>query len=155
MKYGKFVGKTFKAFDNTELEKFKSIINDVFCSVGKVSLWHVDKNSTCSAFYKIKLDNPIKKTGGKSYAYNVNNLTIMITKEEGRLEEGMFNYVGEPFIQYSIKCYTDGKYHIYKKRHENDWVFEGKNHYNYDTEIPDFIPDLTNWKWNVLNGIDS
>ena len=65
MKYGKFVGKTFKAFDNTELEKFKSIINDVFCSVGKVSLWHVDKNSTCSAFYKIKLDNPIKKTALK------------------------------------------------------------------------------------------
>ena len=63
-------------------------------------------------------------------------------------------YEGEPFIQYSIKCWTNGKYHTYKRQYRNDGVFEGKNHYFYDTDIREFQLELAQWKANVMGGID-
>jgi hypothetical protein len=78
----------------------------------------------------------------------------MVVKSEGRIEVGLRSYVGEPFIQYSIKCWTDGKYHEYRRQYRNDYNFEGKDHYFYDTEITDFQTELNTWKRNIFNGID-
>ena len=158
-KFGKFVGKKFMAFDDTELKALEKTINSVFKSVGTVKLESVDTDGVCSAIFKIvlndkdKLDKVADKNHKGNYAYGISELTIMACKHEGRLEKSIGVYEGEPFIQYDLKAWTNGKYHEYRKHHEHDWKFEGKNHYAYDTEINEFEGDLRSWGNNVWWGI--
>lgn len=155
-KFGKFVGLNNKVFDSNELDLFRETIDNSFGDVGLTSL--VESNNDGVAFFKVELNDSKKKidniTKRGTFAYNVSNLKFMVEKSEGKIEVGLRNYVGEPFIQYSIKCWTDGKYHEYRKQYRNDCVFEGKDHYFYDTEIKNFQTELNAWKRNVFNGID-
>lgn len=155
-KFGKFVGFNGKAFNSNELDLFRETIDNVFGNVGLTSFVESDNDGV--AFFKVELNDSKKKiasiTKKGDFAYNVSNFKFMVVKSEGKIEEGLRNYVGEPFIQYSINCWTDGKYHEYRKQYRNDCVFEGKDHYFYDTEIQDFQTELNAWKRNVFNGID-
>ena len=142
-KFGKFVGLNRKVFDSNELSLFRETIDNVFGDIGLTSLVKSDDDGFASN---------IAKRG--DFAYNVSNFKFMVVKSEGRIEVGLRSYVGEPFIQYSIKCWTDGKYHEYRRQYRNDYNFEGKDHYFYDTEITDFQTELNTWKRNIFNGID-
>jgi hypothetical protein len=159
-KFGKFVGKEFKAFNDNELKSFENVIKTVFGSVGTVRLESVDNESVCSAVFKVALNDneKIGKVADRNhkgnYAYGITELTFMAFKHEGQLEKSIGVYEGEKFIQYDLKAWTNGKYHEYRRRHENDFKFEGKNHYAYDTEINGFESDLRNWGNNVWWGID-
>lgn len=155
-KFGKFVGLNRKAFDMFEAARFRELFTNVFGDIGSI---HCDGYSDVGiGFFTVKLNNckekipNINKKG--DFAYNVSKLEFMLTKSEGRIEVGFKTYYGDPFIQYSINCWTNGKYHEYRKQYRNDYNFEGKDHYFYDTKISDFQTDLTTWKWHVFNGID-
>ena len=157
-KYGKFVGKDFEVFNSMEIENLTNVIKRVFNDVGVVSLKRVDDTSPCSAIFEIVLNQKIEKkndlTNPRNFAYGITKLTVMANKSSGRIEEGIGNYVGEPFVQYSLTAWTDGKYHEYKRQYKNDCKFEGKGHYAYDTELTCFLGDLAKWRMSVYNGID-
>lgn len=155
-KFGKFVGKEFKNFDSNELSLIRETLDNVFGDIGLVSL--VDTDSEGMAHFDVDLNeyhnkiNSMNKRG--DFVHDLSHLKFLVTKEEGQIEKCIGHYEGEPFIQYSIKCWTNGKYHAYKRQYRNDCVFEGKDHYFYDTEIKDFQTELNAWKRNVFNGID-
>jgi hypothetical protein len=155
-KFGKFVGLNRKVFDSNELSLFRETIDNVFGDIGLTSLVKSDDDGF--AFFNVELNNGNQKITNIAkrgdFAYNVSNFKFMVVKSEGRIEVGLRSYVGEPFIQYSIKCWTDGKYHEYRRQYRNDYNFEGKDHYFYDTEITDFQTELNTWKRNIFNGID-
>lgn len=156
-KFGKFVGLNSKILDSNELSLFRETIDNVFGDVGLVSL--IENKDNGIALFNVELNNGKMKIANISrngdFAYNVSNLKFMVIKNEGRIEVGLREYVGDPFIQYSMNCWTNGLYHKYRKHYRNDCFFEGKGHYFYDTEIADFQTELKNWKQNVFNGIDN
>lgn len=155
-KYGKFVGKKFMDFDSNELSLFRETLDNVFGDIGLTSL--VDTDSEGMAHYDVELNEYHKKINSMNkrgdFVHDLSHLKLLVTKEEGQIEHYIGCYEGEPFIQYSIKCWTNGKYHTYKRQYRNDEVFEGKNHYFYDTDIREFQLDLAQWKANVMGGID-
>lgn len=156
-KFGKFVGKEFKAFNENELKDLEKTINSVFGTIGKVKLERVDTSCTNSAVFKVALNKVIGKVYDNAhkgnYAYNISELIIMACKHEGQLEKSIGVYEGEPFIQYDLTCWTNGGYHEYRKHHKYDWKFEGKHHFAYDTDINDFEVDLQKWNNCVQKGI--
>lgn len=155
-KYGNFVGQDFKDLDSNELSLFRETLDNVFGDIGVVSL--VDTDSEGMAHFDVDLNKYYNKINSASrrgdFVHDLSHLKFLVVKKEGRLEVGLRNYVGEPFIQYSIKCWTNGKYHTYRRQYRNDCCFEGKEHYFYDTNIQDFQSELNFWKSNVFNGID-
>lgn len=155
-KYGKFVGLKFIDFDSNELSLIRETLDNVFGDIRLVSL--VDTDGEGMAHFDVELNDYHKKINSLNkkgdFVHDLSHLKFLVTKSEGKIEKWVSQYVGEPFIQYDIKCWTNGKYHTYRRQYCNDYCFEGKNHYFYDTDIREFNLDLSQWKANVMGGID-
>lgn len=159
-KYGKFVTKKSLVLNNQEIKKFRQVVLDVLKNYRRLDgrhswtlEWSDYKYANTLLTYKIKLSIPIKRvndiTSKGCFAHDISQLWIHLYKSSGVLED-----TGERMKQYEIYCGTDGKYHVYRTHYDRDYAFEGKHHFNYDTDIEGFREDLADWLQNVTRGIN-
>ena len=157
MKLGKFIGKKSARFTANDIEKLAKVITEG-CKAnfdGKLNIIYPDGDNTLHTMtFEWVLANPIKKrmSGTRNfrgdYVYNITKFTFMAWKSEGYLED---DPVKAPLLSFSVKAFTNGKYHEYRRHKENDFVFEGKGHYMYNTDFEDvqFVQDFNAWSDNI------
>lgn len=160
-KYGKFVStKGFQKFNEREIAKLKKVMENTFRWTGVPKIITPIDNSK-GVYFQVLLNNELKEQkkiiknqhNQKDYIYGLDCLTVAFYKDKGQIEKEIGEYEGKPFIQYQFFAWTNGMYHKYRGRRKYDFRFEGKNHFNYDTDINEFENDLTNWETNVWRGL--
>ena len=158
MKHGKFVARECLILSLTEIELFKSYIQELFSDdkfKGHLSWaleWSDRQYANTACTYTLKLDNPIGKLADVhskgSFVHDISNLYIKLVKSHGYDE-----VTKEELEQYELWLRTDGKYHRYKSPYRCDCTFEGKGHFNYDDDLRDLKKDLAQWKYNIERGM--
>lgn len=160
-KYGKFVStKGLQKFNEREIAKLKKVMENTFRWNGVPKIITPIDNSE-GVFFQVVLNNDLKEQkkiiknqrNQKDYIYGLDCLTVVFYKDKGQIEKAIGEYEGKPFVQYQFFAWTNGRYHTYRKQRKHDFRFEGKDHFNYDTDINEFVYDLTNWKTNVWRGL--
>lgn len=160
MKHGKFVSKECLILSLTEIELFKSYIQEIFKDYkfkGHLSWtleWSDRQYVNTSCIYTLTLDEPIKRINDNSclarrgcFVHDLSKLTVQLVKLHGYDEQ-----IGEELEQYELWLWTDGKYHHYKSPYRCDCTFKGKGHFAYDDDLRDLKKDLWQWKWNIERG---
>jgi len=176
MKHGKFVGQFDRLATAQEIEAFTKVIKSAAEKAGfDYLLFKVGEQPKECGFYghsmlPVTLDTGkftrIKKGNGDE-VYDFSTVTLMISLQDGfssyekckeyeQKNGGHINGFGNDqfdFKGYSISGTTDGKYHEYRKHHRHDFNYEGKGHFMYWTEIPEFEADLVEYFGNLKKGL--
>ena len=159
MKLGKFIGKKSLRFTAEDINKLVEVVS-MGCKAnfdGKLNIIYPDGDDNLHTMtLEWILTNPIKKrmvrTGTVDfhgdYVYDITKFTFLAWKNEGYLADDPKR---APLISFDLKAYTDGSYHRYKHRKDNDFKFEGAGHYMYNTDLEDgqFIHDFNYWSNNI------
>lgn len=156
MKQGTFVTDEIVAIQESERDKimsmFEAKIKEFFpTNGGKWAGIELETTGSVPHLYlEWKFDKPrsARRFGNGDICYPVKTLKFFICKDFGHLEDkpevnGLYDF--------SVSATTDAKYHRYRCHHQNDYPFEGKNHYWYNTDLndPEFASDADKWLESV------
>ena len=165
MKNGKFVGQYTRLMTTEEKQKFMDILNAAFSEMGvKVKSIEVSADGSHNSYYghssttfTVTLPQTIAFRKGRDTVYRLTNIKFMVQPELGfntyaELQEyqqkhGQRGFGADDFnsFEWSVHIMTDGRYHEYRRQYRNDCIYEGENHYFYDTEMPGFYNDIVGY----------
>jgi len=169
MKNGKFVGKFTRKMTTEEMEQFVAILESAFHDAN-IKIKSIEKENQSSISYygfssmvfKVILPKKIAFRKGVDTVYNLNTVIFDVQPQLGfdtyencqkyQKEFGEKGYGKDDFnsFEWSIHIRTDGRYHEYRHRYEHDYVYEGKDHYLYYTELNEFQPAIVEYlKTNI------
>ena len=164
-KNGDFVGQFTRQMTKEEVNQFKSILRKAFNYAGieytSIKFTRPDEAAEknyfgCgSAWFTVELPQTIAFKKGQDTVYNVSKIKFSVQPELGfstyeKLQEvhkstgGRLGYGKDAFdsFEWTVSALSDGRYHEYRHRHEHDYLYEGKDHYMYFTELEEFLADI-------------
>lgn len=170
MKNGKFVGQFTRKMTTEEMEQFVAILESAFYDANikiksietKVDQDPVSYFGFSSTVFKVILPKKIAFRKGVDTVYDLNTVTFYVQPQLGfdtyenlqkyEKEVGKKGYGKDDFnsFEWSINIHTDGRYHEYRHRYEHDYVYEGKDHYHYYTELNEFQPAIVEYLKNNI-----
>ena len=170
MKNGKFVGQFTRKMTTEEMEQFVAILESAFYDANikiksieaKGDQSHVSYYGFASTEFRVILPKKIAFRKGADTVYNLNTVIFRVQPQLGfdtyenckkyQEEVGQKGYGHDDFnsFEWSISISTDGRYHEYRRQYRNDYVYEGKDHYHYYTELNEFQPAIVEYLKNNI-----
>lgn len=170
MKNGNFIGKFTRRMTTEEMEQFVSILESAFYDAkikiksieSKVDQSPVSYYGFSSTEFKVILPKKIAFKKGVDTIYDLSTVIFSVQPELGfdtyencqkyGKEVGEKGYGQDDFnsFEWSIHIRTDGRHHTYRHRYEHDYVYEGKDHYHYYTELNEFQPAFVEYLRNNI-----
>lgn len=164
MKNGHFIGRFTRRMTEEEISQFKGILDKAFNYAGfkykKIFVEYPESKAeehyygSSSTTFIVEMPYGIQFKKGHDTVYGVKEIKFAVQPELGfssdeKCQEviktvGLKGFGRDPFdmFEWSISIRTNGKYHEYRHHHRNDYIYEGKDHYLYYTEMEEFLPDI-------------
>lgn len=150
MKLGSFVGKKDVKIDQYYVAKAFFTIASNATNIFSIKKEDIKDSYKDGLSYKIEISvnlPSMRKLNGDTVS-KITKLSIRIYNQEGYLERANGNNQ-TGIRQFCAYCDTDGVYHNYKQHHKNDYRYEGKDHFVYNTDIVDLCNEIGVWMENV------